>query len=61
MHAYLFVPLPLLVWCVHQWYGTVVVSWQHPGAVCAAALPGLLHVLFTFFLNALISVPCCQG
>jgi hypothetical protein len=28
--------------------GVVVVSWQRPGAVCAAALPGLLHVLCFF-------------
>jgi hypothetical protein len=45
---------------ISSMYGAVVVSWQHPDAVCAAALPGLLHV-FYFFVNALISVPCCQG
>jgi hypothetical protein len=45
MHACLFVPLPLCdVSIISGTFGAVVVSRQHPVAVCAAALPGLLHV-----------------
>jgi hypothetical protein len=42
MHAYLFVPLPLLVCCVYQQYNTSV-AWQRPSAMRASAWPGLLH------------------
>jgi hypothetical protein len=60
MRAYLFVPLPLLVCCVHQQYGEFV-AWQRPSAMCASAWPGLLHSFFFGSLNELVCAPCCQG
>jgi hypothetical protein len=47
MRACLFVPLPLLVCCVHLQYGAFV-AWQCPSAMCASAWPGLLHSFFWF-------------
>jgi hypothetical protein len=42
MDACLFVPLPLLVCCVHQQYSAFV-AWHCPSAMRASAWPSLLH------------------
>jgi hypothetical protein len=59
IHACLFVPLPLLVCCVHQQYGAFICCMA--ASLCCVCFSMAWSATLFFPLNELVYAPCCQG